>query len=1307
LELPNCFYYTSQGGAPQLREFTDEAGLNYTLKAMRAMNWSQEKIESVLKLCAALLHLGQVQFHAVQSSGDDVAAVSDESITKLAAELLGVDLEKLNSAILERVIVTRNDRINVQLSPSKAAEARDSLAKTIYGSLFLWVVSQVNQCITWSEDSVVRSSIGVLDIFGFECFKVNSFEQLCINYTNEALQQQFNKFIFKMEQEEYERENITWAFISFPDNQDCLDAIQSRPNGILTMLDDECRVPKGSDRNWVNRMYKIYGEKHGRISATSMQKVKGVFCVRHFAGNVAYTSETGFLEKNKDEIPITAQTLFETAPSQLMRDAYAAQKKEVENLSSSTPSKKSSGRSTGKSKSKTVAQQFKDQLMSLIEKIESTEPHYIRCLKPNDAAKPRFMTRKRLTEQLRYGGVLEAIRVARMGYPVRLNHSAFFQRYRMLLPSTPDKVLTRSMDGQEPQELCVQLVDLLLKNDEKCNKGDTMADRVRKMQRPVDPMNFPRTDIQLGLTKVFLRKPPHDSLESHRVYHQNVFAIIAQAEFRRFQQETRFLILCAATLTAQRFYRGCVGRARWWFYKRAQCSLLLTNNFRMLLQYRRYSKLRNGTILFQAVYYGWCLRRNLAALKIQTNFRMSVLCKKHNNFCSAVISWQCAYRRNCAMRILADLKKEQKDVGKLKKNNDLLKAEMASLKAMLAAAAREDVNDAAHKKEIVEKEELISSLEKKVAELEEDLGKEKSTVKSLKQEMIILKEETKKQFNNIKSSFSPPVSPVPRQKGVFMSNVNGITASPAVLSQHLSEIAALQRELDSEKLKRRDADGEVIKLRAAMNGIKLKDSDVQSLLPPVEEETQKSMEQQISSTAEEDPHVSKLPPEITGAEKQEVQTIKTEKKDDKKDNKMKEVKERRHSSVTPEVASTLGKLGLKHPATTEEDKPKTPNILKRPSDYFPLIRRGFLGDTSENPEEEEEEVLTVGWKRDFANRKEREQSLRDDVRRFMIRMKRFYPSLEEGVSISLWQLCESDGVENFNLKSSKVLLKLNKRGEKLLQAVLTFNASGGVLSKALGRGDKPVIDPLALKEILYVKAGCVGHDITQLPSSSSRGKPDCNHKHSNLFITLCASPTPLNSSRLYFLLFKNRSARNDLLNGLRGLLADLQIHEGVSISSMQIPKPQAHPVSSDQRSPLSYHKTKSFPSPKSPNIKSPNTKLVQSTPEDITVPLVDVHKAINKQRKQYDRLLIMLLEGFTDTKEKEDELLSLYSNFDKVVAESEEKDKVQMGDSKLIMQLSKKLESLLMTNEDLREQNDRLNTRLVNVECEKMNLMSI
>jgi len=367
LELAQYYHLTGQGGAPDLREFTDEAGLKYTVEGMTNLGWDEAKANTVLSLVAGLLHLGQIQFVGVEKDGQEISQVSNENVVSLAAELLGVDKDKLRTALTVRILKVRGTETEILLPPEKSIDSRDALAKTIYGALFLWIVQEVNDSVIWKNDSDVRSSVGVLDIFGFECFPTNSFEQLCINYTNESLQQQFNKFIFKMEQIEYEAEKISWDFISFPDNQDCLDVIQSRPTGILAMLDDECKLGnRGNDKNWADRLYKQYIPNKGqeesdnsRFSATPIMKSRSKFCVKHFAGRVEYTATTGFLEKNKDEIPITAEKLLESADSWLIKDIYTVQKAETNESATSSNEGKPA-------KQKTVSQQFKEQLARLM-----------------------------------------------------------------------------------------------------------------------------------------------------------------------------------------------------------------------------------------------------------------------------------------------------------------------------------------------------------------------------------------------------------------------------------------------------------------------------------------------------------------------------------------------------------------------------------------------------------------------------------------------------------------------------------------------------------------------------------------------------------------------------------------------------------------------------------------------------------------------------------------------------------------------------------------------------------------------------
>jgi len=1322
IELVNYFHYTGQGGAPSLREFTDEDGLQYTLKAMQSLGWDEAKIDKVLSLVAGMLHLGQVNFDSVENeAGQEIAVIAEPQILANAASLLGVNEDKLKAALLERILVTRGESITIQLAPEKALDSRDALTKTMYGALFLWVVSEVNQSVIWANESEVRSSTGVLDIFGFECFSINSFEQLCINFTNEALQQQFNKFIFKMEQAEYERESIQWDFISFPDNQDCLDTIQGKKTGILAMLDDECRLgARGNDKNWADRLYKQFipnknqvESENTRFSATAIEKGKSMFTVRHFAGPVKYTATTSFLEKNKDEIPVTAQNLFDSADSWLIKDIYEVQKQESQEHSSSDKAGKPA-------KSKTVGQQFKQQLIQLMEKVESTEPHYIRCLKPNDAAKANLMTRRRLTEQLRYGGVLEAVRVARMGFPVRMNHELFYQTYRVLLPTVGDDKLPWSLESNDAQRLCISLVDMLLEKGKKgreigklspSEEGISRSERIRRMQMQPIPMIFPKSDVQLGKTKVFLRKPAHDALEAHKVFHQTAAATILQAWIRGLQKRVRHLILCEAALTAQRFYRGCKGRQRWWRLREAVAGDLLTRNFRMFLVSNRYITAKTGTILLQSIYRGYATRRVLATIKIQSQYRMRRSHYAYRRIKSATISLQCRQRCGMAKKELAGLKHEQKDIGKLKQNNEKLKGEMASLKAMLAAQAKGSANKKESERELKEKEEEIASLEKRIRQLEFEIEKEKSIVKKLEESLHSERTKVQKQMDEItvlteqNQNFlmKPPSSPqkalmpsrpprtpsrnnsnqtVQMSPGISpeLSPFNGVVDSKALTEQRRL-VARLERELEKERSARRETDGEVIKLRAQINGVQLNEDEVKALLPTDDEIKSSiimpnlsvdSMKIEAQSTSDTvDSEIRPIEPRTVDG--QMIEAFGTPTRGEQK--------------------ATIVSIPGKSP-DMKDDMKELKNAFMSPTEFLPMIRRGFQNMMED---EDKDDIVSVGWNVEVTSRKEREETLRDEAHQFEVKLRKFATTLEHGIEVTMWQLNRNsefvnESKDDFTLKSTQIQLKLQRRGEFLVQGALAFNMKGGYLSKAINRRkvDKAALEPLSLTEILEVSAGCDGYNLAKLPGTSKRSKKSDENKSSALFLTLKASPTPVASSRSYFLKFKSRSARNDLLLGLRSLLADMQIHEGVNISTMETTETHGQRVSNSpsRRRPGQEH-------------HSPQRGIAPSDAENMLVPLSQVHKAIDLERQAYDRLLLLTLQGMSDLKKSEDTTVKISSTLDAVTADSEEKDRVQANDSQLIMQLSKKLETLLMDNEDLRDQNDTLNNRIIMMQGDK------
>ncbi|KAL2535753.1 Myosin-11 [Forsythia ovata] len=253
--------------------------------------------DAIFRVVASILHLGNVEFSKGKEADSSVLK-DDKSKFHLqtVAELLMCDLNALEDAILKRVMVTPEEVIKRSLDPDGAAVSRDGLAKTMYSRLFDWLVDKINNSI--GQDPNSKSLIGVLDIYGFESFKSNSFEQFCINFTNEKLQQHFNQHVFKMEQEEYTKEEIDWSYIEFVDNQDVLDLIEKKPGGIVALLDEACMFPKSTHETFSQKLYQTF-KSHKRFIKPKLSRTD--FTVAHYAGEVQYQSDQ-FLDKNKDYV---------------------------------------------------------------------------------------------------------------------------------------------------------------------------------------------------------------------------------------------------------------------------------------------------------------------------------------------------------------------------------------------------------------------------------------------------------------------------------------------------------------------------------------------------------------------------------------------------------------------------------------------------------------------------------------------------------------------------------------------------------------------------------------------------------------------------------------------------------------------------------------------------------------------------------------------------------------------------------------------------------------------------------------------
>lgn len=319
-------YLTPNEGKPITCDGRNDAAEFADIRsAMKVLMFTDAEVWEVSKILSSLLHLGNIKYKAMSVNNLDACEVIDTggAATK-ASRLLAVDADRLIEAITTRTIIAQGDVVVSTLSTEQAIDIRDALVKGIYGRMFVWIVNKINSAIYKPKLNAsgghYRSSIGVLDIFGFENFNINSFEQFCINYANENLQQFFVRHIFKLEQEEYNLETINWQHIEFVDNQEALDLIAAKPMNIMALIDEESKFPKGTDVTLLNKLHQTHAQNNNYLKPKA--DIKHSFGLNHFAGVVFYDTK-GFLEKNRDTFNADLIQLVQISENKFLRQLFA------------------------------------------------------------------------------------------------------------------------------------------------------------------------------------------------------------------------------------------------------------------------------------------------------------------------------------------------------------------------------------------------------------------------------------------------------------------------------------------------------------------------------------------------------------------------------------------------------------------------------------------------------------------------------------------------------------------------------------------------------------------------------------------------------------------------------------------------------------------------------------------------------------------------------------------------------------------------------------------------------------------------
>ncbi|XP_077573092.1 unconventional myosin-VIIb [Stigmatopora nigra] len=620
LSLGNAaeYHYLTMGKCTSCESRDDVKEYAHFRSALKILMFGENDTWEICKLLAAILHIGNVNFEGTILNNLEACELKTSMHFDMACQLLQVDPKVLEKSLTQRSFMTIRESLSKVLTSTQALDGRDAFVKAIYGRLFIWVVDKINAAIHKApeESDEVRRSIGLLDIFGFENFHTNSFEQLCINYANEQLQQFFVKHVFKLEQEEYARESIVWERIDYKDNQETLDVLANKSLNLLALIDEESQFPKGTDTTMLQKMNQVHGK--GTIYISPKNNYETQFGISHFAGVVHYDSK-GFLEKNRDALSPDLLQLVETSTNKLLKLVFHNQispnntnAKITDNpkMVITTPKNSLRQLNDGKKKTPTLTSQFRQSLESLMKTLTGCQPYFIRCIKPNDYKKPMLFDRELCLRQLRYSGMMETIRIRKAGYPVRYTFDEFLDRYRVLL-----KTYICDPQKESKEKCCESICESYLSG---------------------------QGDWKTGKTKIFLKDFHDTMLEVERMKELNAKALLMQKVLRGYKYRKQFVKKRAAALVIQKHWRGHKGRKVYrvvqkgfgrlqaeirsrqlhvQYKKKRQAAILLQAQARRYVARQNWKRKRNAVILLQAQTRGLLARR--ARQKMMRNMFLS------------------------------------------------------------------------------------------------------------------------------------------------------------------------------------------------------------------------------------------------------------------------------------------------------------------------------------------------------------------------------------------------------------------------------------------------------------------------------------------------------------------------------------------------------------------------------------------------------------------------------------------------------------------------------------------------------------
>ncbi|XP_051558226.1 unconventional myosin-XV [Myxocyprinus asiaticus] len=542
LQEAETYYYLNQGGNCEIIGKDDGEDFRRLQSAMDILHFNPEDQSSIFRVLSSILHLGNVFFHRVETEVQETAGVVSTQEIRAVADLLQISPEGLQKAITFKMTDAMREKIYTPLTVESAVDARDAVAKILYSLLFHWLTERINGRIYPRNEAL---SISLLDIYGFENLTFNSFEQLCINYANETLQFFFTKIIFKLEQEEYIREQISWKELAFTDNQACIDLIAAKPHGILRILDDQSSFPQATDHTFLQKCH----YHHGNSPLYSKPKMPlPEFTVNHYAGRVTYQVHK-FLDKNYDQVRQEVLDLFMQSQNRMVSNLFI---KHAEMLNQQKGAINRNSTVTRRYQPSTVAAKFQQSLQELLDKMERCNPFFVRCIKPNSNKEPGIFDPELVATQLRYSGIMDTIRIRKEGYPIRVPFHKFLNRYKALLgmkkPPPPD--------------------------------GDNCVIMLMKLC-PIQ-----KGDYQVGVSKLFLKEEVYQLLESKRDRMIHVAALTLQRYVQMYFVRKKFLKFRSDMTKLQAHCKGYLVRR--WFLRTRINQIKFRSMIHLIVNRKRY-----------------------------------------------------------------------------------------------------------------------------------------------------------------------------------------------------------------------------------------------------------------------------------------------------------------------------------------------------------------------------------------------------------------------------------------------------------------------------------------------------------------------------------------------------------------------------------------------------------------------------------------------------------------------------------------------------------------------------------------------